>query len=658
MVTSDFPARRLLEQLSFSCIILQDGHAFILSNPCRIRTLMKGGRRSPLVASAAPPGSAEKGTEEQSDNAKRSEHEYQGQGHETRDNPLNKDMFKDFFKQNSFVSRWMEDEIQELESSIGYDVPGQGQIVEYDPAFLSKLGWMINLRGTVFSIPFIYWQFLWLLVVAGLYAWAAGPMPAVIDAMGIQGISCSTGGPRLKLPILKPQTFALSLVGGLLGFLLSLFNANGLDRWWKTRDCLGIVIGRSVDISMMISIYIKGWDAESERVAAWYRAQLIRWCNLAHILIYRQANNQDDLTELIEDTNYNPPRQWLTREELVLFEPSKAQESSPVRVSDSLTRRRKFFSQQLAARPRTKIRQDLKSFDPPLVSRYVVVYYWMDELISKAAREGLIDSARPEALWKLQDNITKMRGAAADVFMYLYCKIPYISVGGSALKVAWMASRPIDFMLAMLMIFFINLTYEGLLHIHIRVWNPLGFDRNDFPQRRYLDFVWTATHQFLLPMKRLLPTFMIPNAGVFAKPKGLTRMPLPNMAHPPPSNPQHAPNPPEAQPEHAAEPHFSSSRVKDPSAQPAGRTGQGYSGWVAEEGGARQDAPMPPAQVEQVERGRPKAQGQSERETDMLQQARDVKKNPEVSGSVLRETSQLGPPKDVDKIPGAFEDKS
>eukprot|EP00960_Hanusia_phi_P065015 765978-Hanusia_phi.AAC.3 len=391
------------------------------------------------VASAAPPGSTERGTEDES--TKRSENEHQGQGHETRDKHWNAHMFKDFFKQNSFVSRWMEDEIQELESSIGYDIPGQGQIVEYDPAFLSKLGWMINLRGTVFSIPFIYWQFLWLLVVAGLYAWAAGPMPAVIDAMGIQGISCSTGGPRLKLPILKPQTFALSLVGGLLGFLLSLFNANGLDRWWKTRDCLGIVIGRSVDISMMISIYIKGWDAESERVAAWYRAQLIRWCNLAHILIYRQANNQDDLTELIEDTNYNPPRQWLTREELVLFEPSKAQESSPVRVSDSLTRRRKFFSQQLAARPRTKHRQDLKSFDPPLVSRYVVVYYWMDELISKAAREGLIDSARPEALWKLQDNITKMRGAAADVrmksdlcicklapqvFMYLYCKIPYI----------------------------------------------------------------------------------------------------------------------------------------------------------------------------------------------------------------------------------------
>ena len=37
-----------------------------------------------------------------------------------------------------------------------------------------------------------------------------------------------------------------------------------------------------------------------------------------------------------------------------------------------------------------------------------------------------------------------------------------------------MAGRPTDLFLAIVMIFFINLTYEGLLHIHIRVWNPLG----------------------------------------------------------------------------------------------------------------------------------------------------------------------------------------
>ena len=36
-------------------------------------------------------------------------------------------------------------------------------------------------------------------------------------------------------------------------------------RWWKTRDCLGIVIGRSVDIAMMFAMYIRGYDAESDK---------------------------------------------------------------------------------------------------------------------------------------------------------------------------------------------------------------------------------------------------------------------------------------------------------------------------------------------------------------------------------------------------------
>ena len=216
-------------------------------------------------------------------------------------------------KQNRYLKKWLEDELHEMETSVGYDIPGQGQIVEYDPAFLSKVGWMVNLRGTVFSIPFIYWQFLVMLLFALAYAWAAGPMPAVIDVMGMQGVACSSGG-RLRLPILKPQTFALSLVGGLLGFLLSLFNTNGLDRWWKTRDCLGIVIGRSVDMARMLTTYLQGWDNESEKRAAWYREQLIRWLNLAHILVYRQANNQDDLEELVEDKSYTPARQWITRE--------------------------------------------------------------------------------------------------------------------------------------------------------------------------------------------------------------------------------------------------------------------------------------------------------------------------------------------------------
>jgi len=132
--------------------------------------------------------------------------------------------------------------------------------------------------------------------------------------------------------------------------------------------------------------------------------------------------------------------------QMLLFQPDK--KPKPGQLGEAV-RRRKFFAQQLEARPRSTVRRQTPSVPEPkaepkqespillqqsplitptepggLISRYCIVYYWIEELLSKAAREGLIDTSRPEALWKMQENISKMRGAAADVFMYLYCKVP------------------------------------------------------------------------------------------------------------------------------------------------------------------------------------------------------------------------------------------
>lgn len=224
-------------------------------------------------------------------------------------------------------------------------------------------------------------------------------------------------------------------------------------------------------------------------MAYFYKCELIRYLNLAHILVYRQANSIDDLSDLILDHSYNPPRSWITQEEMLLFQPDK--KPKPGQLGEAV-RRRKFFAQQLEARPRTTGRgraaepekkEEERTTNPNLlqasplitptdmgglISRYAIVYYWIEELLSKVAREGLIDSSRPEALWKMQENITKMRGAAADVFMYLYCKIPYIyvhlmtllvkiyliviaAVAGSSLRMSWFLSRPADFTAAIMM---------------------------------------------------------------------------------------------------------------------------------------------------------------------------------------------------------------
>lgn len=36
----------------------------------------------------------------------------------------------------------------------------------------------------------------------------------------------------------------------------------------------------------------------------------------------------------------------------------------------------------------------------------------------------------------------------------------------------------LTFVVSLWQVFFMNLVYEGLLQIHIRLWNPLGFDIN------------------------------------------------------------------------------------------------------------------------------------------------------------------------------------
>jgi hypothetical protein len=59
--------------------------------------------------------------------------------------------------------------------SLAFDTEfgGGGQIIEYDPAFLSLLGWVTDLVGTVFRIPILHIQSFLLLLLAFTYCYLA-----------------------------------------------------------------------------------------------------------------------------------------------------------------------------------------------------------------------------------------------------------------------------------------------------------------------------------------------------------------------------------------------------------------------------------------------------------------------------------------------------
>lgn len=73
----------------------------------------------------------------------------------------------------------------------------QGQIIEYDPAYLSLIGWLTKLKGTIFLMPVIHLQTALLLCIACAYAFF-----------------CRVPGPDSfpVLPVFNGSTFGVSLV--------------------------------------------------------------------------------------------------------------------------------------------------------------------------------------------------------------------------------------------------------------------------------------------------------------------------------------------------------------------------------------------------------------------------------------------------------------
>ena len=246
--------------------------------------------------------------------------------------------------------------------------------------------------------------------------------------------------------------------------MLALFNSNGLDRWWQTRMCLGQLMGQLTDLALLVGTYVRPQmeEGQSEEEFAIITGQakkdretIVRWINLMHILAYRQARNIHDLSDLVEDTRYNPSRQWMTVEELNIlqkkgdkdknekakfhirktnstlpfagFVPSNLEPETPLHRVVSYAEIRKE-NERAWNSPLFFASQELMPVKDKLMSRYMIVLYWCERLVTKLSEEKLLHPARPEALWKLQDCLNSIRIAISTIFTYLYCKIPFIYV--------------------------------------------------------------------------------------------------------------------------------------------------------------------------------------------------------------------------------------
>lgn len=339
-----------------------------------------------------------------------------------------------------------------------------GSIIAYNVNNLFAWGFLYNLHGTVLANPEIYVQFLVLAVFTTLYA--INLCDSDCSHAFVSALPTAGNGKHCSAWCFSAISASNGFImASLVSFLLGLFNSLTFSRWWAMRDRLGVVIGRANDISLMYSAYVNGNDERSE----WVRRELLRYSSLAHAALYKQTCEDDDWSDLL--------------------------------AAGLCTEKEKRL---LEGRP----------------SAYMMVYSWLTELFLQAAESGRV--AYPQTVIPLiHANITKQRGAAADVLMYTGCQLPYsyahimtLMVKLHLLLISTTCSTFVGFGLerghwtdvvwGYLLLFTNVLVFQGLLIIHSELVNPMRRGPNHFPEKQYIDFVMSATHA-VLGMRHQLP---------------------------------------------------------------------------------------------------------------------------------------------------------
>eukprot|EP00741_Cyanophora_paradoxa_P007031 tig00001071_g6803.t1 len=233
----------------------------------------------------------------------------------------------------------------------------------------------------------------------------------------------------------------------LVAFLLGTFLNTVFNRWWSIRQLLQVVIGRTNDTALMAASYIVGRTEEEEALAQRIREELVRYLNLAHALVYKQARADESYEDLLD-------AELITERE-----------------ADTLK---------------------------GLVGQPACVYTWAASLLREADARGLIyDGAM--MLPTMQQNISLMRGSAADVFMFLDTQIPVYLMAAmtrvhiflTMLYTTTLLGNAFDSRRALKIVFafifqWANVTlYESVLRLGYEMENPLGCDSQDFPVQLY-----------------------------------------------------------------------------------------------------------------------------------------------------------------------------
>jgi hypothetical protein len=269
-------------------------------------------------------------------------------------------------------------------------------------------------------------------------------------------------------------------VQNLTTFVMGIFIALILGRWWDIRELLQKVRSGSIDLAIMVTAHLRssaeaGDENENDTTQQQQmRQRIVRLCNLAHALVPMQATDKFDSATLIE-------HELATQDECNILESQK--------------------------------------------NRFVTVYTWIASLLCYCADHNMITNSHA-VLPRMQKNITKMRGSAGNIFMYLNCQLPYpyiqllsflvhfflfvaacssgnrIAVGKTSLVkntayVLMYTAYSDTIVFAYLLMIIWVIAFDGLLWLNVLLSNPFGEGAADFPVEDFCAELKSVTNAIL-----------------------------------------------------------------------------------------------------------------------------------------------------------------
>jgi hypothetical protein len=328
-----------------------------------------------------------------------------------------------------------------------------GRIYAYSPDILFSFGFIRYISGTVLGMIEIHIQFVLLAVLTSV--WAANICPMSCDPelnsfnpnaeLDGECHSCVTG-------------FSLeygTLFGSLVAFLLGLFVSLTFERWLKVKQMLSAIMEEKNNNALYLTNFCVGSDVHS----AQFRIEYVRYLNLSMSLWYLQARN----------------------------EPNNLEE---------LTAKGLLFDKEV------RILQDKSD-------KYNIVYVWLGSLLNNAADRGLIRYPNSTVPY-LHTSLASQRFLTSEVFMHLETQIPYTyahlltlivkihllmttASAGTLVGHGLHEHQGINIFWGYIIIFISNLVLEGLLRIHVVLYDPFGDDACDFPLPQYEDYLLETT---------------------------------------------------------------------------------------------------------------------------------------------------------------------